>query len=250
MSLVYKSSCGKSVPLSFTGKHLMQNLREAITNAQSKFMQELARDVNGNHVLPRFEWQRISEARLAIVEHMSKLEKNTGFSDEHGYGYSSRGYGQSLPTVESKHWSEALRLARDPEFIAEARRRGFYMSDRRLLRYESPLSFIKSSDLTAEVDRRGLMKVAPTVQVHGDITKVSTDDLLKEIKRRTQLPPGEHTVNITVAEPAVSERVRFVAKTIDKFLKLNPNVVRFEELGRKAKKAPKRRKKLSARRKK
>jgi hypothetical protein len=73
---VYKPSRegAKEIPLSFTGRHLLQSLREAVTDALSgaheRGTKHLPHDPN--------KWIPISRARERIAQYMSDLEKKAG----------------------------------------------------------------------------------------------------------------------------------------------------------------------------
>jgi hypothetical protein len=67
---VYKSSTMGNIPLSFTGRHLMQSLREAI--------QDLVRDVHQDGMPTKSNkeaWEPLSRARGRIAQYMSDLEQ-------------------------------------------------------------------------------------------------------------------------------------------------------------------------------
>jgi hypothetical protein len=61
---IYQSTTGKAIPLSFTGRHLLQSLREAIVFALSK---------NDYHA----DNDAVSKARCKLAEYMSRLEYET-----------------------------------------------------------------------------------------------------------------------------------------------------------------------------
>lgn len=110
---VYKSSTGVEVPLSFTGKHLLQNLREASTEEFGKVLKSLARNPDGSYApMLQLNWEPISKARLAIAQHMSKLESKGGFDDRTGY-------------AQRPHYLEALALARDDQLRTTLENRGY-----------------------------------------------------------------------------------------------------------------------------
>lgn len=154
---VYKSSTGVEVPLSFTGKHLLQSLREAIQDALVKRYNEGLAD--GRHharefTAPGRAWEPISKARLAIAQHMSKLEGRT----EELKLSRNQMYGRSLsldsnPLGQDK-WMHALEREVD-DFV-----RG-----------------IRSEQLKNELVRRGEYP-------SSGVEKLTTDELLKELQKR------------------------------------------------------------------
>ena len=75
MSDVYKSSTLGAIPLSFTGRHLLQSLREAVVDA-IEHAHKAGRD---GRVIPSNNWHPISLARGKLAQYMSKLERNRQF---------------------------------------------------------------------------------------------------------------------------------------------------------------------------
>jgi hypothetical protein len=73
---VYHSSTLGPIPLSFTGRRLMQNLREEFQRLLSSAVEKTKRGQVGISS----EWERVSEARGRIAQYMSELEKRPGNS--------------------------------------------------------------------------------------------------------------------------------------------------------------------------
>lgn len=70
---VYKSSTLGPIPLSFTGRHLLQTLREAVTELVSKVEEA---GLKGCAYTPaRDRWEPVSLARGKLAQYMSQLEK-------------------------------------------------------------------------------------------------------------------------------------------------------------------------------
>lgn len=68
---VYHSSTMGSIPLSFTGRHLLQELREAVTEAITSACKR-----GSEHRMPLpGAWEPISRARGKLAKYMSELEK-------------------------------------------------------------------------------------------------------------------------------------------------------------------------------
>jgi hypothetical protein len=72
---VYKSSTLGEIPLSFTGRHLLQNLREAVQKLLSEREEELRKDPSAWRNTEY--WKEVSLARGKLAEYMSKLEEKT-----------------------------------------------------------------------------------------------------------------------------------------------------------------------------
>lgn len=64
---VYKSSTMGNIPLSFTGRHLLQSLREAFT----EYLDAIQKPGSVQYK----DWTRVSEARGRIAKYMSDLER-------------------------------------------------------------------------------------------------------------------------------------------------------------------------------
>lgn len=83
MSEVYHSSTLGPIPLSFTGRRLMQNLREEVTallkkayrNGEQKWYRDGANPVSAE------DWEPLSKARGELAKYMSKLESERWPSD-------------------------------------------------------------------------------------------------------------------------------------------------------------------------
>lgn len=61
---VYQSSTLGPIPLSFTGRRLLQNLREA-----------MQKQLTSAAINAEYSWERISEARGELAQYMSRLER-------------------------------------------------------------------------------------------------------------------------------------------------------------------------------
>lgn len=75
---IYHSTTMGPIPLSFTGRHLMQALREAVTDMMSKAVEKAKRGEAGIGL----EWDEVSRARGRIAKYISQLEERpqrTGF---------------------------------------------------------------------------------------------------------------------------------------------------------------------------
>lgn len=70
---VYNSTTLGRIPLSFTGRRLMQNLREAVSELLTKAIDEAKKGerLNFRHI----NWEEVSKARGRIAQYMSKLER-------------------------------------------------------------------------------------------------------------------------------------------------------------------------------
>jgi hypothetical protein len=68
---VYQSSTLGPIPLSFTGRHLLQSLREAIEEMVGGAVKQA--QVGGSPIKP--EWEPVSEARGKLAQYMSLLEQ-------------------------------------------------------------------------------------------------------------------------------------------------------------------------------
>lgn len=68
---VYKSTTLGAIPLSFTGRHLLQNLREAMTDLISKVVKDVEA---GRPVVSSTDWEPVSLARGKLAQYMSRLE--------------------------------------------------------------------------------------------------------------------------------------------------------------------------------
>lgn len=68
---VYHSSTLGPIPLSFTGRRLMQNLREAFQDLLQKRVEQTKRGQVGG----QDDWTSVSEARGKLAQYMSKLEQ-------------------------------------------------------------------------------------------------------------------------------------------------------------------------------
>lgn len=83
MSEVYHSSTLGPIPLSFTGRRLLQNLREEVTallkkayrNGEQKWYRDGANPVSAE------DWEPLSKARGELAKYMSKLESERWPSD-------------------------------------------------------------------------------------------------------------------------------------------------------------------------
>lgn len=69
---VYHSSTLGPIPLSFTGRRLMQNLREAFQELLQKRVEKAKR----GEFTTADDWNGVSYARGKLAEYMSRLEKN------------------------------------------------------------------------------------------------------------------------------------------------------------------------------
>lgn len=72
---VYKSSALGPIRLSFTGRHLLQNLREAMTELVAKVIKE------NKVVLGEQDWEPVSVARGQIAKYMGRLEQRNDFEE-------------------------------------------------------------------------------------------------------------------------------------------------------------------------
>lgn len=70
---VYNSSTLGPIPLSFTGRRLMQNLREAVQEMVDKAIQDTRKNA-GKGWAPQ-NWEPVSLARGKLVQYMSELEQ-------------------------------------------------------------------------------------------------------------------------------------------------------------------------------
>jgi hypothetical protein len=98
---IYKSSTLGEIPLSFTGRHLLQNLREVITNG-------IAASANGQPI----KWDDISIARGKLAQYISKLEQRS----ERPRAYDS--HNEDEPRVHVHHvqsFEEVLKIMADYE---------------------------------------------------------------------------------------------------------------------------------------
>lgn len=68
---VYHSSTLGPIPLTFTGRRLMQNLREAVQELLQKRVEQTKRGQVGS----QNDWEDVSKARGKIAQYMSELEK-------------------------------------------------------------------------------------------------------------------------------------------------------------------------------
>ena len=75
---VYHSSTLGPIPLSFTGRRLMQNLREAVQALLQKRTEQAAR----GQVPSQDDWEDVSKARGQLAQYMSKLEKGQSNEDK------------------------------------------------------------------------------------------------------------------------------------------------------------------------
>lgn len=75
---IYHSTTLGPIPLSFTGRHLMQTLREAFTDMLSKAVEKAKRGEVGIGA----EWDEVSRARGKIAQYMSKLEERPRYGAE------------------------------------------------------------------------------------------------------------------------------------------------------------------------
>lgn len=94
---VYKSSTLGEIPLSFTGKHHLQNLRTALEDLIRKI-----RARNGEYY-PN-DWEELSRARGHIAKYMSELERK---NDRHKSA-ADQNYGQ---TVQRPSFDEIVRAS-------------------------------------------------------------------------------------------------------------------------------------------
>lgn len=81
---VYKSSTMGNIPLSFTGKHLLQSEREAVQDLLKKTYDNGYADGTKQarkFTAPGRDWEPLSVARGRIAQRMSELEKKSGYSD-------------------------------------------------------------------------------------------------------------------------------------------------------------------------
>jgi hypothetical protein len=67
---VYKSSTMGPIPLSFTGRHLLQSLREAVQDMIAKSDERVRRGQ-----ISSLDWEPVSRARGRIAQYMSQLER-------------------------------------------------------------------------------------------------------------------------------------------------------------------------------
>jgi hypothetical protein len=68
---IYNSTTLGPIPLSFTGRHLLQNLREAVTEMVSKAVEKAKKGQAGIGL----EWDAVSRARGKLAQYMSQLEE-------------------------------------------------------------------------------------------------------------------------------------------------------------------------------
>lgn len=72
---VYHSSTLGRIPLSFTGRRLMQNLREAFGEFLMQAKKQAVAEAVTSQAYTAPKWDKVSEARGEIAKYMSKLEK-------------------------------------------------------------------------------------------------------------------------------------------------------------------------------
>lgn len=107
---VYHSSTLGRIPLSFTGRRLMQNLREEFQRLLSIAI-EKAR--NGQVGVSR-EWDRVSEARGRIAEYMSRLEARQGGWDKTAQMCGFEDTTQALNYLLTKQQKSELQRSGEP----------------------------------------------------------------------------------------------------------------------------------------
>jgi hypothetical protein len=99
---VYHSSTLGPIPLSFTGRRLMQNLRDAFQELLHKRVEQTQRgQIGGQH-----DWTAVSEARGKLAQYMSQLEKRESVDPE---------------LVALRHENEVLRKANEAFKVIEKR---------------------------------------------------------------------------------------------------------------------------------
>lgn len=74
---VYISSTMGEIPLSFTGRRLLQNLREAIEEMTIR----ATNAARAGHGGPVDNWKPVSEARGRLAKYISELEQRTQLTD-------------------------------------------------------------------------------------------------------------------------------------------------------------------------
>lgn len=80
MSEVYHSSTLGAIPLSFTGRKLMQNMRDEVQELLKKAYENGRRDVlehrarRETHIVSSLDWEPLSRARGRLAQYMSKRE--------------------------------------------------------------------------------------------------------------------------------------------------------------------------------
>lgn len=71
---IYHSSTMGDIPLSFTGRHLLQALREAIIERDQKVINEYGMRLNPTGPGHFGHWDEVSRTRGRIAKYMSELE--------------------------------------------------------------------------------------------------------------------------------------------------------------------------------
>jgi hypothetical protein len=182
----------------------MQNLREAITAALAKSWD----NGRAGQLNPVDFWKDISKARLAIAQHMSKLEKSSRFEDN-GYPLWHEVNVQAGPRAnpaQAVSIPEALYRASDEQLHHEYNRRGLkprpWDKVHTISNPTGPDAFRKLWELS-NGDVRNLVGQKFVVEVKTDkpsvpvvpsspgpqriaIEKLTTDELLKELTKRLQ----------------------------------------------------------------
>lgn len=112
---VYHSTTLGPIPLSFTGRHLLATLREAITAMVDDLKSQLPLPSYGPQRAPKLDWEPVSEARGKLAQYMSKLEKGAGCKDE--------GCPQYGTPHECVDMNALLRKYTDAQLVSELQRR-------------------------------------------------------------------------------------------------------------------------------
>jgi hypothetical protein len=204
---VYKSSTGVQVPLSFTGKHVLQNLREAMMEALKSAYDHGARGTSNLQ-----DWDPLSKARLAIAQHISGLENKSERAND--------AQAVSIP--------EALYRASDEQIYHEYNRRGLKPRpwDRGFKIHSNPthqdhfrsLWEASRGDLNNLIGQKFTVQVeepsAPPVKVVG-VEGLSTDALPKGDVHLPPIPEGYVLRRVGALLEIVPDDTQFTRIKID-----------------------------------